>query len=74
MHRGLVFVLIAIVLLLCPGCTTALLWNWAGEEEVPGQLVGVIPDVRGDVVLYEFEIFGDGVNDRLRFIVATQLA
>ena len=54
MHRRPALLLLAIVLVL-PGCTTALLWNWAGEERVAGQLLGVIAGEHGDLVVYQFE-------------------
>lgn len=44
------------VLLLTPGCATVVLWDWAGQEETPGQLAGILRDGRGgDMVLYQYE-------------------
>lgn len=62
MHRGparAFGLLLASVLFLCPGCATALLWDWAADESVAGELLGVFPDVRGDTVLYRFEPTGE---------------
>lgn len=46
------FGLLLVVVFLCPGCFTALLWDWAGEQVPPGHLVGVLGDIHGDVIVY----------------------
>lgn len=43
-----------LIVFLCPGCCTALLWDWAGEQATAGQVVGVVLDQHGDVVVYNF--------------------
>lgn len=57
-----VFGLLLIVMFLCPGCFTALLWDWAGEQVPAGQLVGVFVDPQGDDVVYRVSSGTVGVH------------
>ena len=51
---------------LCQSCTTAVLWDWAGQRETPGQLAGVVRDGNGgDIVVYQFDGSGEFSGDTL---------